>query len=451
MCIWLKGRLKLVGVDRFFNKAKCLPFGVGAQFGVALRRASTLVPHKGTYGVQRNILACQPRAERVPQSVKNHFEPPVSDARVKAENTDSFVKGRSYPIAVYRLSVPRIKQKRFLGGGKDTLKKPDYGIVHVGCAFSCFAIDINELVVEVQVLSAELQNFPCTHPRMHGNHGYTIDPARQYLEQIEQPFDLFGSEEALPCVFDPKKFDLGYRTSGEPPFDHLAEYVRHCEKDMVDTGRGKNFVGIISFQRFSLGTQQGGFEVFKIEKSDLAQGRIVKKRADVAGMMAKICGLIFEVWEMSFFEYVPCLPICHIQGFRGREYIRMSLAAYPISSDFACQYSRVAFTSPAYFFPYQLSINFISDVKAYIRLALIASGCACANVHASVSGFFTGSHFRLPPANRYAQMLTVELTTGAYSSKPYKHSRPFKIESYAMQGHEGTGRECYYVEGTMRK
>ena len=47
-----------------FNEFEGFPFGVGAEFRVPLRRTGVFMAHKRAYGVQRDVFACQPRAER---------------------------------------------------------------------------------------------------------------------------------------------------------------------------------------------------------------------------------------------------------------------------------------------------------------------------------------------------------------------------------------------------
>ena len=52
------------------NDLEGLPLGVRAEFRIQLRRKGVLMAHKRTDGVQGNVFACQPRAERMPQRVK---------------------------------------------------------------------------------------------------------------------------------------------------------------------------------------------------------------------------------------------------------------------------------------------------------------------------------------------------------------------------------------------
>ena len=56
----------------------------------------------------------------------------------------------------------------------------------VGDALAHLAVNVDEAVRKVQILSAELEDFPQTHTRVCGEQGNPVYAAGQVFEQIEQ-------------------------------------------------------------------------------------------------------------------------------------------------------------------------------------------------------------------------------------------------------------------------
>lgn len=87
------------------NDLEGLPLGVRAEFRIQLRRKGVLMAHKRTDGVQGNVFACQPRAERMPQRVKNDFVPSVGDTVVEAERGYGIGEGVAQAALRYLISL----------------------------------------------------------------------------------------------------------------------------------------------------------------------------------------------------------------------------------------------------------------------------------------------------------------------------------------------------------
>ena len=165
--IWSRGRSRLVIGSCLFNEFEGFPFGVGAEFRVPLRRTGVFMAHKRAYGVQRDVFACQPRAERVAQRVENDFVSSVGDAVIQAKDRYGLGEGIAQSALGYRFAlVGKDELGRLLRG--DAFQHGFDRVVHVGDALAHLAVNVDEAVRKVQILSAELEDFPQTHTRVCG-------------------------------------------------------------------------------------------------------------------------------------------------------------------------------------------------------------------------------------------------------------------------------------------
>ena len=358
--IWSRGRSRLVIGSCLFNEFEGFPFGVGAEFRVPLRRTGVFMAHKRAYGVQRDVFACQPRAERVAQRVENDFVSSVGDAVIQAKDRYGLGEGIAQSALGYRFAlVGKDKLGRLLRG--DAFQHGFDRVVHVGDALAHLAVNVDEAVRKVQILSAELEDFPQTHTRVCGEQGNPVYAAGQVLEQIEQPVEFLRREEALPFVLGRKELEPRDRAGVESPVDHPFHHVHNIDQNQVDRGGSKGLpqgdCPAVPRPVDRLGYHEVSLEGLKLKGGDFTQQHVSERRADVRVVMIDARGTVFQGGETFFLENFPCLLISQIlsPGF-GKEF-GMAFLTDAFAPDFACQYGCIAFATPAHLFPYQLPIK----------------------------------------------------------------------------------------------
>ena len=434
----------------FFNELQGIPFGVVGEFGVPLRRAQVCMSHQLADGVKGDILAGQPRTERMAKRVDHHFEAGIGNAVVQAKDVYGLGKGLAQRSGVRRSTLVCRKKEVSISGWDNAPQQIGNRFVHERLAPARFPVDVDQMVLKVQVLPAHTQNFTDTHTCVQRNDRNTIHAAGKDFEYPEQAIRFDRRKKALSRIINRDLAYFGNLPRIHTPFDHASEYVEHVHQDGFDGRRCKSTPQSKAFPPVGAvngcGFHQRRPEGFKFKARDFVQRRIGKKGLDMHGVVVFKYPLTaaLQEWEAFFAENFPRLTVCEDRSSSCvRKQLWMSKLTNALSTEFTGKYSGIALALPADFFPDQLAIGLVGKLEKGIRLSLIASRCACADVYAGVFGLLTDGHLCLPFANPRSEMLTEQLTRRAYRNKAYTNWNAVIARGCILQKELEKGNQSY--------
>lgn len=434
--------------SRLFNEFQRIPFGVVGEFGVPLRRAQAGMPHQLANGVQRDIFARQPRAERVPQGVNDDFESGIGDSVVQAKDVDGLGEGMGQGVGAdltpFRRCEDEVGWKRWING----LQYPDDRVIHEGGAFPLLPLDMDEAILEIEVLTPYAEYLAHAHTRVHGNECDAVQTARKDFKHTEKTVKFGRREEALPLIIRWKEFDLGEWALVKAPFDHAAYDVEDVQQDEVDRrgGKGAACGQYCAFFRLADGFcgHQVHFEGFEREGRNVFQQGVLKNGTDVDGVMVEECRPVLEERYALLREDFPCLPIGEINrfGLDGVEHLRMPPLPKTLGPDFAGQHGGVSLATPPHLFVYQLAVELVRNVKADVGLSVEPFRFACTSVHTGVLCLVTVGHWGIPSGLLLAYLnvekITIRLTKSATDSNTQQYILSIYPRCCTIPLHEAT-------------